>query len=806
MTSGGDLQVIDGRRARGQRTRLKVIEALLELVSEGVVRPTAQEIAARAGVALRTVYHHFEDVEALRRLALDLDMQRHFEILTLIDTNLPLEERIVALAAQCRALYEAVTPIRRATLFDQHSSPDMARGVANATRRAPSTSRRCSRPSSRNSARTRSCSPTSSFSSHPGSAGSTCGRCSIVPPQRRNRISSARCGWFSRRKQRWPAHVLARATISPLDKVRRDPAANVNQEVAMTPDEIEALANLARQLRVDSIRCTTAVGAGHPTSSLSAADLLAVLATRHLHYDWSEPKRPENDHLIFSKGHASPLLYSVFRAVGVVSEDELLETYRRFGARLQGHPTPVLPWVDLATGSLGVGVAAAVGVGIAGKYLDELPYRIFALCGDSEMAEGSVWEAFDKAAYYELSNFTAIVDVNRLGQRGPTELGWDLDAYAARVTAFGCHPIVIDGHDLEEIDAAFSEARSSAHPSVILARTIKGKGVPEIEDKNGWHGTALPADMAEQAIAALGGPTSIVVTSPKPDAGIPAITPNPQAKLDRPHYAAGDKVATRLCLRRRPRGALRTTRGCRPRRRGRQLDALGGVREGGTEALLRGVHLRTADGRRGVRTRGAALRALRSDLRRVLLVCLRLHPHGRDLRRRNPPVGIALRRRDRIRRPVPDGARGPRGDARSERFDGALPLRRAVDRGARPADGRPPRSLLCPHDAGAYPVLYSHDEDFPIGGAKVLRSGPADVVTLVGAGVTVHESLAAADQLGADGIAARCRRLLLGETDRSDDARRRVPGYGRTDHRHRGSLPGGRTRRGRAQRGSPRRG
>ncbi len=134
MTSGGDLQVIDGRRARGQRTRLKVIEALLELVSEGVVRPTAQEIAARAGVALRTVYHHFEDVEALRRLALDLDMQRHFEILTLIDTNLPLEERIVALAAQCRALYEAVTPIRRATLFDQHSSPDMARGVANATR------------------------------------------------------------------------------------------------------------------------------------------------------------------------------------------------------------------------------------------------------------------------------------------------------------------------------------------------------------------------------------------------------------------------------------------------------------------------------------------------------------------------------------------------------------------------------------------------------------------------------------------------------------------------------------------------
>ncbi|MDT7686477.1 MAG: transketolase, partial [Pseudonocardiales bacterium] len=190
--------------------------------------------------------------------------------------------------------------------------------------------------------------------------------------------------------------------------------------------------DLGRQLRVDSIRASTAAGSGHPTSSMSAADLLAVLVTRHLCYDWDRPTEPANDHLIFSKGHASPLLYAVFRASGVITEDELLTGYRRFGSSLEGHPTPALPWVDVATGSLGQGLPDGVGVALAGKYLDRLPYRVWVLCGDGEMAEGSVWEAIDKASYYRLSNLVAIVDVNRLGQRGPTELFWDLDAYARR--------------------------------------------------------------------------------------------------------------------------------------------------------------------------------------------------------------------------------------------------------------------------------------------------------------------------------------------------------------------------------------
>ena len=191
----------------------------------------------------------------------------------------------------------------------------------------------------------------------------------------------------------------------------------------MTVETLEDVGELAQQLRVDSIRCSTAAGSGHPTSSMSAADLMAVLQARHLRYDWQRPDNPANDHLIFSKGHASPLLYSMFKAAGVISDEELINTYRRFGARLEGHPTPVLPWVDVGTGSLGQGLPDGVGVALAGKYLDRVPFRVWVLCGDSELAQGSIWEALDKAGHYELSNLIATVDVNRLGQRGPTGTG-----------------------------------------------------------------------------------------------------------------------------------------------------------------------------------------------------------------------------------------------------------------------------------------------------------------------------------------------------------------------------------------------
>src|ERR1041385_5125891 len=232
--------------------------------------------------------------------------------------------------------------------------------------------------------------------------------------------------------------------------------------------DTELWRELGQQLRVDSIRAAAVPKSGHPTSSMSAADLMAVLLAGHLRYDFDRPDDPNNDHLVFSKGHASPLVYSLFKAAGAITDEELL-TFRTFGARLEGHPTPKIPWVDVATGSLGQGLPIAVGVALAGKKLDRLPYRVWCLCGDSELAEGSMWEAFDHAAFAGLDNLTAILDINRLGQRGETMHGGDIDSYARRAEAFGWHALVIDGHDVEAIDRAYAEAaETTGVPTVIV--------------------------------------------------------------------------------------------------------------------------------------------------------------------------------------------------------------------------------------------------------------------------------------------------------------------------------------------------
>src|SRR3954468_1740591 len=249
---------------------------------------------------------------------------------------------------------------------------------------------------------------------------------------------------------------------------------------------------LAQQLRVDAVRATAAAGSGHPSSGMSAADLIAVLLARYLRYDFDHPEDPANDHLIFSKGHASPLLYALYRAAGAITDEELL-TYRRLDSRLEGHPTPRLPWVDVATGSLGLGLPVGVGLGLAGKTLDRLPYRVWVLTGDSELAEGSMWEAFARAAHAGLDNLVAIVDVNRLGQSGETMLGWDTAAYAARARAFGWRAIEIDGHDVQAIDRAYADAlQGDGRPVALFARTLKGKGLAAIEDRNGYHGKVVP--------------------------------------------------------------------------------------------------------------------------------------------------------------------------------------------------------------------------------------------------------------------------------------------------------------------------
>ncbi len=523
----------------------------------------------------------------------------------------------------------------------------------------------------------------------------------------------------------------------------------------MNNDDRTAATNLARQLRVDSIRCSTSAGSGHPTSSLSAADLVAVLATRHLRYDWEHPEVPTNDHLVFSKGHASPLIYALYRAVGVVSEDELIETYRRFGARLQGHPTPILPWVDLATGSLGLGIAAAVGIALAGSRLDKLGYRTWVVCGDSELAEGSVWEALDKAAYYDLANFTAIVDVNRLGQRGPTELGWDLDAYAARVQSFGCVPIVVDGHDVEAIDTAFETAAATAHPTVVLARTLKGKGVAEIEDKEGWHGTALKPDLAERAVAELGGTSSIHVTSLRPPAGQPAITPAPETPIELPRYELGSKVATRKAY-----GDALAALAARPEVV--VLDAEVG-NSTGSESFLKVAPERYFETFIAEQLMVAAAGGLAARGYVPFAATFgAFFSRAFDFVRMSGISGLRIRLAG-SHAGVEIGADGPSQMALED-----LASMRAVHGSVvlYPSDATSAVALVAamadaPSVAymrttrGAYPVIYGPDEQFPIGGAKVVRSSAEDAVTLLGAGVTLHECLAAADMLAADGIAAR---------------------------------------------------
>src|SRR3954462_618957 len=233
--------------------------------------------------------------------------------------------------------------------------------------------------------------------------------------------------------------------------------------------DAQQLRELGQQYRVDSVRCAAAAKSGHPSSGMSAADLMAVLVANHYRFDFDDPRRAENDRLIFSKGHASTLLYAIFRSAGAITDDELLQ-YRQFDSILEGHPTPRIPWVDVATGSLGQGLPLGVGVGIAAKQLDQLPSRVWVLHGDSEMAEGSVWEAFEHAAHYELDNLTAILDVNRLGQRGPTMNEWHLDRYVERAQAFGWHAIEVDGHDVEQIDAAYAEAAATTgKPTVVVA-------------------------------------------------------------------------------------------------------------------------------------------------------------------------------------------------------------------------------------------------------------------------------------------------------------------------------------------------
>ncbi len=269
--------------------------------------------------------------------------------------------------------------------------------------------------------------------------------------------------------------------------------------------QIKNLEQLAKLIRYSILTATTHAGSGHPTSSLSATDLMTgLLFGGVFRYDVNNPNHPNNDRLIFSKGHASPLFYAQWVAAGKLAKEELL-TYRQFGSPLEGHPTVAFPYVEAATGSLGQGLSIGLGMALNGKYLDQLPYKTYVLLGDSEMAEGSQWEAIQLAAHYQLDNLVGILDVNRLGQRGPTMYGHDLHAYQKRIAAFGWETLLLDGHDFAEILDAYQKASAvEGKPVMLIARTIKGKGVSFLEDKNGWHGKALDQAQLQQALEELG--------------------------------------------------------------------------------------------------------------------------------------------------------------------------------------------------------------------------------------------------------------------------------------------------------------
>ena len=516
-------------------------------------------------------------------------------------------------------------------------------------------------------------------------------------------------------------------------------------------DTVNAWNELAAQLGVDSIRSSTAAGSGHPTSSLSAAHLVAVLWSDHLRYDVADPKNRANDRFVLSKGHASPLIFSILKAVGAISDEQLL-SFRRFRSPVQGHPAPLpeMPWIDVATGSLGQGLPIALGMALAMK-MDGIPARVWCLMGDSEVAEGSVWEAMENASYHGADNLIAIVDVNRLGQRGPTMLQWDLETYAARARSFGWHPIEVEGHDVAAIDAAFIEAEGSDRPAIVIAKTEKGHGVSFLANREGWHGKALSQEETERAIAELGGPRDVSVTPPKPEAGVSPPADVPSVVL--PVYA--EAIATRKAF-------------------GETLAALA-VREDvvaidgevanstHTEDLQKVAPERFVESyiaEQNMLGMAVGMQALGKVVFPATFAAfftraydfIRMAAISRaNLRLSGSHAGVSI------------GEDGPSQMALED-----LAMMRAIHGSTvlYPCDGNSTARLV-----GAMadlpgisfirttrektPVIYGSDEAFPIGGSKTLRSSDADRVTLVGAGITVHEALGAAGSLEGDGIAAR---------------------------------------------------
>ncbi len=528
--------------------------------------------------------------------------------------------------------------------------------------------------------------------------------------------------------------------------------------------KLDAMKAMAQLLRRHCVEATTLAGSGHPTTCLSSADVVTALFFHSLRYDIANPSNPLNDRFVLSKGHAAPLLYAVWAEAGAIPV-ESLKTLRRIDSDLEGHPTPRFQWAEVATGSLGQGLSIAVGMALAGK-MDKLPFCVYALLGDGEVAEGGVWEAVAFASYYRLDNLKAIVDVNRLGQSGPTMLQHDLELYARRFAAFGWHTILVDGHDFEQLVNAFDQAATvKGQPTVILARTLKGKGVSFLEDKEGWHGRPLPKDLAEKALAELALSEgqialarSLKVQPPTDGAEIslPSVSEEWHRRIEFPRYELGQQVATREAYG----DALVAIGKANP-----LIVALDGDVKNSTfsEKFLAAFPERFVEcfiaeqNMIGVAV-GLAARGKIPFASSFACFLMRAYDFIRMA-----GIGMANIKLCGSHAGVSIGEDGP-----SQMGLEDLAAMRAIPRSVvlYPCDAVSTVKLvaeMAKYQGIAYlrttrpktPVIYDNAEEFPIGGLKVLRQSPNDAVTVVAAGITVFEALKAYEALASEGLHIR---------------------------------------------------
>ncbi|OGW55552.1 MAG: transketolase [Nitrospirae bacterium RBG_19FT_COMBO_55_12] len=518
----------------------------------------------------------------------------------------------------------------------------------------------------------------------------------------------------------------------------------------------ETLEQLARLIRYFILVSTTEAGSGHPSSSLSATELMTgLLFGGTFRFDPDQPLHPNNDRLIFSKGHASPLFYAIWAAAGAVAEQELM-ALRKFGSPLEGHPTVAFRYTEASTGSLGQGLSIGLGMALNAKYLDKLPYRTYVLLGDSEMAEGSVWEAMELAAYYKLGNLVGIIDVNRLGQRGETMYGHDLAVYEKKVSSFGWEPIIIDGHSLSSVLAAYEKAlQIMDRPIMIIARTIKGKGVSFIEDKNGWHGKALKKEELSRALEELGPIDKKIRGQISRPQDLKPAAKAPQ-KIRAVSYTGDKPVATRHAY-----GSALT----RISPQFPDMVVLDGEVSNSTfSELFKAVHP----------DRFFEMYIAEQNMAGAAL--------GLSIRGRIPFVStfaaFLTRAFDQIRMSPSSNANikfcgshagvsiGEDGASQMGLED--IAMFRAVLHSTvlYPSDAVSAEKLVeeaARHKGIVYirttrkdtPIIYRNDEAFRIGGSKVLRSNRTDAAAIVAAGITLHETLKAYEELKAQGIFIR---------------------------------------------------